>query len=347
MSHRFTLIVVLCLVCSGALEAQEPDPLFRSDDRLEVRISGPIAKIVRQRSKTREQSGTFSYVDDSGETVTFDVKIRSRGNFRRDRLTCPFPPIRLNFKKSQVKDTLFDKQDKLKLVTHCRNRGAANHNAIHREYLAYRIFNEITDASFRVRPLEITWVEAGKTDSGNVQIGFLIESDKRLAKRIDRKVLDVPRIKTIELDPAYTNQASMFQFLIANTDFSPIAAAPRESCCHNGVLMAKEGLGIYSVPYDFDMSGFADAPYAVPNERFKLRSVRDRKYRGRCVFNAELDNTVARYMERRAAIEAVVTDYPWLDDEEKRESLDYIAEFYEVITDPKAFERDIRGDCVG
>ena len=48
------------------------------------------------------------------------------------------PPLWVNFKKSDVKGTLFHKQDKLKLVVHCGD-SIRYEQALVREYLAYRI----------------------------------------------------------------------------------------------------------------------------------------------------------------------------------------------------------------
>ena len=48
--------------------------------------------------------------------------------------------------------------NKVKLVTHCR--GANKYDAyVLKEYLAYKIYNELTDYSLRVRLLEIEYVE--------------------------------------------------------------------------------------------------------------------------------------------------------------------------------------------
>ena len=121
-------------------------------------------------------------------------------------------------------------------------------------------------------------------------------------ERLGREELEIPETTLSALDPTYTNLTSVFQFLIANTDFSPIAAAPGESCCHNGKLIGRPGQPIYAVPYDFDMSGFVDAPYATPNPRFGLRNVKQRLYRGRCVNNEYVPATLEHFRDHREEI---------------------------------------------
>ncbi len=65
--------------------------------------------------------------------VTINLRGKTRGNFRRQK-QLPYPPILLNFTRKEHKPSLFDKQDKLKLVTPC-----ASDNYVVREYLVYSI----------------------------------------------------------------------------------------------------------------------------------------------------------------------------------------------------------------
>ena len=85
------------------------------------------------------------------------LKVRLRGNFRKMLINCNFPPIRLNFSKEEGAGTLFDGQDKLKLVTHCQDREAAYEQYVLLEYLIYKMYNQLTDLSFRVRLVEMTY----------------------------------------------------------------------------------------------------------------------------------------------------------------------------------------------
>ena len=321
-------------------------PLFEDDPAIRVTIAAPLTTLVRKRPDDEELPGTFSYTADDGSAVVLDVKLRTRGNYRRQRRTCPFPPVRINFRKSQVKNTTFAGQDKLKLVTHCRNNNASYHRATHREYLAYRILNTLTDASFRVRLLEIDWVDTDKDGRSMTEFGFLVEDVDDLADRLGREALQVPETTVSELDPVYTNLTSIFQLLIANTDFSPIAAAPGENCCHNGKLIGKEGELIYAVPYDFDISGFVDAPYATPNPRFGLRSVRQRLYRGRCVNNELVPATLALFRTHREDITALIREYRHLENNYKDELIRFVDRFYDLINDPGDVDRRIIGACL-
>ena len=344
------IVVFLCLLLAAATFGQASaasTPLFADHSLIRVKISGPVTTLTRERPDDQELPATFAYTSDDGSPVVLDVKLRTRGNFRRDRRTCPFPPVRINFVKRQVKGTTFAGQDKLKLVTHCRNKFEANHRAVHREYLAYRVLNTLTDASFRVRLLEIEWVDAEKNDRSVTEYGFLIEDVDELAERLDREELEIPETSLSALDPAYTNLTSIFQLFIANTDFSPIAAAPGQSCCHNGKLIGKPGQPIYAVPYDFDMSGFVDAPYATPNPRFGLRNVKQRLYRGRCVNNEYVPATLQLFRDHRDEIVDLIRTYDYLEEKYREETIRYVDAFYELINDPAEVNRRIIGACLG
>ena len=323
-----------------------PDPLFQATGVIPVTITGPLSELVRKRPVEEELDARFRFTDTDGTAVDAAVKLRARGNFRRQRSTCPFPPVRLNFRKGDVEKTVFHKQDKVKLVAHCRD-GRSYFAAVHREYLAYQILNLLTDASFRVRLLEITWVDTDRNDRSDTHFGFIIEHKDRFGKRIDRQALEIEKTSVRELDAEYTNLASLFQLFIANTDFSPIAGPPGDVCCHNAVLMGRDGAPILPVPYDFDMSGFVDAPYSTPNPRFKLRSVKQRKYRGRCVNNRHVPDTVALFNDKRAAIESLITANAYLNEREKTETLRFVEGFYDIVNDPQKLERQVIGDCIG
>ena len=327
----------------GRLQAA---PLFDADTALKISLKGALTTLMRERPEKEQLPFVLTVQDSDSSSTTLDVKLRTRGNYRRDPSTCPFAPIRLNLKKKQVKGTIFEGQDKLKLVTHCSDRGGKYKAAVQREYLAYRIFNMLTDISFRVRLLEITYVDTDANNREMTRFGFVLEDSDDLAGRIDRDELKIPETTIADLDPGYTNLVSVFQYLIANTDFSPIAAPPGEDCCHNTVLMGKAGELAYAVPYDFDISGFVNAPYATPNPRFKLRTVKQRLYRGRCVNNAELQATVENFQAQQSAIRSMIESHPYLDSYARRETLGFVDAFYRIIGDAKTLNRDLVSRCL-
>lgn len=337
------MLVALFLFASLAWSRDDApkDPLFASDDVLEATLTAPFSTITRLRSVEEEYAGAFRI----GEK-DYEVAVRSRGRFRREKDICDFPPIRLNFKKSQTKDTLLHGSDKVKLVTHCKDRSSRYEQTVVREYLAYRILNILTDASYGARLLRITYIDSeGKRDN-RVSFGVVIEHRDRLAKRLDRDYLEIDTTDIHSLDPEHTNIVSVFQYLIGNTDFSPIKGTEGEPCCHNYVLFGAEGEPILSIPYDFDQSGIVDAPHAGPNPRFGLRSVKQRLYRGRCINNHLLPQTIDRFRSRKPEIEALINNVDGLSKNTRRNVLGYVQRFYKLIENPKAVDRSLIKVCL-
>jgi hypothetical protein len=251
----------------------------------------------------------------------------------------------LNLKKSQAKGTLFDNQDKLKLVIQC-DKYDRYEQMVLREYLAYRILNVLTDTSFRVRLLRVTYVNTETDGENKLRYAFLIEHKNRLAARLDREDIKLQHTTVAALQPDQLNLTSIFQFMIGNTDFSPIAGPAGDGCCHNYVLFGNVVDPILAIPYDFDQSGLVNAPYAQPNERFRIRTVRQRLYRGRCVNNEYVEASLSRFKEHRDAIYENILEQEGLEEGVRKQLVRYINDFYKVIDDPRDVKRRIINKCV-
>lgn len=338
------LVTLPCLILPAkADDSSLPDLLFQSDEPLDVTITAPLTTLIKERSKDDYLAGVFQYTNADGSTVDFDLSIRARGNFRHE--TCQFPPIRLNLKKKQAKGTLFDNQDKLKLVIQCEKNDRYEQMVL-KEYLAYRILNSLTDSSFRVRLLRVTYVNTEKDDENKTRYAFVIEHKNRLAARLNSEVMEVKSRKVSDLEPELLNLSSIFQYLIGNTDFSPIAGPPGDSCCHNYVLFGNDTDLTVAIPYDFDQAGFVNAPYAEPNERFRIRSVRQRVYRGRCANNEHIEASLSRFNSLREEIYDLVHKQEGLEEGVSKKLIRYIDDFYKLIGDPRDLERKVIKRCV-
>jgi len=338
-------ISTVVLLTSGAWAetGRAPDPLFQSDETLQVTITAPLTSLVKERPKEDYLPGIFQFTEADGSVVDLDLRIRTRGHFRHR--TCDFPPLRLNFKKSQTDGTLFDKQNIMKLVVHCENSNKYEQIVL-REYLAYRIFNAITDLSFRVRLLRVTYVDSEEQRKQKTYYAYLIEHKKRLAKRHDRKEEIIERATIGSIQPDQLNLTSIFELLIGNTDFSPIAGAPGDMCCHNYVLFGNSVDPLVAIPYDFDQSGIVNAPYAAPSPNFRIRNVRSRLYRGRCVNNEHVPASLQKFRDGRDEIFAVIDAQEGLTSGTRKSIVKYIDKFYDLINDPRDVDKNIISKCI-
>ena len=336
--------LLLLFVQSSLAQSGDADPLFQGHEILQATFEGPLIEFIDKKSKEKELKGTFSVVDTDGIKLEFDLKFRARGNFRH--ANCDYPPIRLNFKKGQTKKTLFDQQNKLKLVVHC-NRRAQYHQIVLLEYLAYRILNILTDLSFRVRLLQIVYSDPEENEQSPPRYVFLIENKDRVAHRLDLKEYETEKGQVGLMHGEHLNLTSIFQYFIGNTDFSPVAGPPGEGCCHNYVLFKEQrSANITAIPYDFDQSGFVDAPYANPNPNFRIRSVTQRVYRGRCLNNRFIDSSIQKLNDNRDAIYELVEQQPGFDDRTRKDLVKFIDKFYELAEDPVKIEKQIANNCL-
>ncbi|MCJ7592585.1 MAG: hypothetical protein MUO51_14665, partial [Woeseiaceae bacterium] len=151
----FSVKKLPALVLIALFSQVAASPLFEDDAVLEISIVGPLSSLIDEK-KNREELPFVLRANDN----EFPIKVRVRGKSRMR--VCDFPPLRINFSDDTTKQTVFADQDKLKLVTHCRN-GASDQADVLKEYAAYRIFNLISDVSYKVRLARITYSD---TDQG-------------------------------------------------------------------------------------------------------------------------------------------------------------------------------------
>ncbi len=270
------------------------------------------------------------------DTGTIAVKLRTRGIFRLKR--CGFPPIRLDLPAKKVATTPFAGEHKLKLVTHCQGDRFYERNLL-REYALYLVFNAVTDTSFRVRLAHVTYVDSARHDTV-IRYGFLIESDPALAKRIGADQIHADNVWDPITDPSYMTLVAVFQYLIGNTDWSVWKR-------HNIAIFQKvaEPRPLLGVPYDYDFSGAVNAPYATPPEQLKIQSVRQRVYRGFCQPDGVLNGALARFRAAKDSIYAAVRAVPDLPERDVRNVLEYFDDFYKVLDNPGAVNREFVRSC--
>lgn len=338
--HRrivWTLGVTWALIFGSEVLAA---PLFESHEPLALRLAGSLHEVIRDRSEDPEEKDMILTLPDGR---VLDVEVRQRGNFRRQRKICRFPPLRLDLDKDQVDGTVFEDQNKLKLVTHC---GKANkyQQYVFKEYLAYRLFNLLTDASFKVRLVKIEYADTfGKQNT--TRFGFLIEHVSSVAERLRAAHVEPKSISYTALDEPAATLVSVFQYFIGNLDFSLIRARADEDCCHN-VKLFESSPGVYlPVPYDFDMSGIVDTRYAGPPaalaKTYRLRSVTDRLYRGFCSEPGLLQEVLAKFTANRDSIYALIDSESLLAKREMRHVRRFVDDFYEDIEDTDSIERHL------
>lgn len=354
--HLMFIGMLMSMLCGApaALSAQDGEEgdkvgvkrLFADNAPLKITIEAPLTTLMKERPEEEYLEGKISFAGDDGTIRTIDLKLRTRGKYRRSEENCDFAPIRLNFRKKQVTDTVFAGQDKLKLVTHCQDNNFLYEQLVLREYLAYRILNVMTSKSYGVRLLEIKYID---TEGARpmTTFGFVIEDDDDVAARNGMVPIKTGDISMNDLDPAQQNLVHMFQYLIGNTDYSLYRSEPDDDCCHNSDLLSATGGAPFTpLPYDFDFAGLVNAPYAKPHPRYELMNVRVRLYRGLCENNDLLPGTIQQFLDKQDAIFSIIEELEPLSSRSRRYVTRYLNAFYDYCTKPQSIERRFIDHCV-
>ena len=124
--------------------------------------------------------------------------------------------------------------------------------------------------------------------------------------------------------------------------------ASYNECCHNYVLFGNDVDvdPLLAIPYDFDQSGFVDAPYAVAPEMLRIRSVRQRVYRGRCANNEQLEKSIKQFRDSRSEIYELIAAQEGLASGVHKSIVRYVDDFYEIIDDSRDVEKTIIDQCL-
>ena len=349
--YTFFLLLVWSLLLWLPVQGQEPEtkpdkkakeekknwgkanPLFTNDEVLRFRLVTDYEKLLKDRGAERSyHPGTLTYTDPSGDTVALEVKVMVRGNRRRDPNVCRFPPLMLNFiRKKMPAGTIFADVNKVKLVTHC-----INEDLVLREYLAYKVYNVLTDYSFRVRLCQVEYVDSAAERKTERRYAFMIEDDKDMAARNKGELL--PEEVFVRMDKADDRAMAtlaVFQYMIGNCDWS----VPFR---HNIDILKTDSVEKpIPIPFDFDYSGIVGAPYATPPPELGNRTVRERLFRGYSFPENIYREVINTFNSYRTPIYAVYRSCDPLDRGTLKKTLKYLDSFYKTINNPRRFENEI------
>lgn len=315
--------------------------LFDSDEILDIHIITDISKIRKDRGKNQAYHPAKLVVFEAGkQQITIDVLVRTRGIFRLNPRVCNFPPLRLKFKKQDVKKTIFKGIGKLKMVTHCQDRKKLYQKYVFREYLVYKLYNLLTEESFRARLVRVTYIDTGRKNKKLEKFGFFIEPVEMVAARNQYRYLKIEPTTRYTLNSDQSSFLSVFQFMIGNTDWSYMVD-------HNVKrLIPKTGGPTIGVPYDFDFAGIVNTLYAVPAKVAKTTSTKDRYFQGFCQPMEFFEKIFDRFRKKKNDIYSLYENFPYIDKGYKRATKKFLNKFFKIINTPRLAKRYIYKSCV-
>jgi len=316
--------------------------LFRNQDILPIKLSYSNKDLKKYTNDSTYINSVLSYKTKDGNWKSMDVKLRARGNYRREN--CYFPPVKVKISKAAYKGTLFKGHKKLKLVLPCLLQKDNSDNVV-KEYIAYKLYELISPYNFKTRLVDVTLSEPkGKKERIHEVKGIFIEDDKKISKRFNGKFVE-RSINPMAQDDLCCVQNSFFQFMIGNIDFS-IAKQ------HNAKLLYIDK-DIYPIPYDFDMCGLVNASYATvsqtQNNEIHITSVTQRQYRGLKRDIETIETVRQDFLSKKSEMLELIDSFEMYfnNPREFENCKTFIQEFFQIIANDKRYSSEILGALRG
>jgi hypothetical protein len=340
--HRLHIgIVKICLslffISIHTVSAQtlvvDKKKFFIDEQLIEMTIVSDFKKLISDKLRkdfaTNYQPATITCLFPDSTVITEQIEIRPRGDYRREE--CYMPSIMVNFKTAGTSS--LNKLGRLKLVWPCSQAGY-DEQLVMKEFLVYKIYNLLTEKSFRVRLVKMAYHDINEKIKPRKLYAFFIEDVDDMAKRNNCIEVEPYRPPTESTDRDQTTLVALFQYMIGNTDWAvPVYQNIK-------LIRAKKDStsAPFVVPYDFDYCGLVNAKYAIPVEELGITSVTERLYLGFPRTMKELNAAIEIFERKRPEIYSLITNMDALITRHRHEMLRFIDDFYEIIKK----EKDIR-----
>lgn len=329
-------VLLIFLFCHFInITANDTDTLFMSDEVMRMELRSDFGEIQKDRIETPElHKSELIYYNNDGSEIKLSLLVYVRGNFRKNPVNCDFPPLFLDFRKNKVKNTLFEGQGKLKLVTPCHSD-----EDVLDEYLIYRLYNKVTDLSLKVRLVRMSYFDTEKGQVCREGYSFFLEDKDHAAERNNLVEKDF-FLTPFTLERENFMKLSVFQYLIGNKDWFVTSR-------HNIIIMqqADSTLPPYAVPYDFDFSGFVNAPYTYKIYGQPNLPADRRVFKGLCYTEDEFKEVFDFYRILKPVFRSEVKEMKILSPGSRRHILACLNEFYSIIKSRQLVKQEFLENC--
>jgi hypothetical protein len=338
MRKNFLLLFILIFVGNIALAkpitANDRDsllnlPLFKNDHLLKIELKTDLASLINDIAEKRNyHQSELQVFMKNGEADELKVKVKTRGNFRRRKQNCNFPPLRFKIPTKEAKGTEFEGQSKLKYVSHCQSFLDDYEQHTIEEYLIYKMYNLISNHSYRVRLAQVSFIDTQTSDT-LTKFGFFLEDKDDVALRNGKHILNFKNMKQQDILRENMVMLSLFQLMIGNADWDV-------GRLHNIDIMSVNEHSIpVAVPFDFDWSGIINHSYFTLSPRISPDAKYKRLYKGMRWNLEELQQAFSNFNELKASFFQVINQCSYLQDKNRDKLIGYIEEFYQLINSKK------------
>lgn len=301
---------------------------FAEQKPVEITLATDFKKMLSERKKGVYQPGTATLHLSPTESVTDNIRLYARGEYRRKE--CNMPGLMINF-KNEDKTGKLSALKKMKLVCGCTTNEYGEQLLL-MEYLIYKMYNQLTDMSFQVRLAKINYKDVREKMKPYTQYAFLLEDVDDMAERNKCTEIEEIKFNTEQTNRQQTTIVSLFQYMIGNTDWS----VPT----YHNVKLIKDSTALpYVVPYDFDFAGAINARYAAPVPELGIQSVTERLYRGFPRNMGEVQMALDVFRKQKDNLLSMVKNFELLNKRERDGMYRYVEEFYKIIEDKKDVQK--------
>jgi hypothetical protein len=304
--------------------------LFGSEKILELTLSQNLDSLYKGGlSEQNHYHGSISCINNAGNFCMIPVYFTKRGHFRKSFNVCDFPPLQIHFHAKSTAGTPFEALKKIKIVTHCQNNDSNFNQYVIQEYLFYKVYNIITDHSFKVRLAKIKYVDLSGNYEDMEKYAFFLENPEHIAQRLNGAILDIHDLDPPSVDQYYFSLMSLFQYVIGNQDWSV-------QLLHNVELV-----GIYpslkpvTVPFDFDISWLINIPYNHPTIAYRQGKKFERKFLPEKINRKAMMLAILKLREKREEILSLYHNTNLLNENNKIRTLTSLEDFFQLLENKK------------
>jgi hypothetical protein len=327
---KFILCIALLYSFCGINNARAQSALtdkksfFNDTAVINATIITNMNKLLKHDKKALLPANFITILSD-GTSINDSIQLEARGNMRNGY--CYMPPLKIIFNHQQTATLASLKS--LKLVNECKIDDEYDQYLL-KEFIIYKIYNLLTDMSFRVRFINVTFKDSAGKKKSITEHAFLVEDIKQLAKRNECKESKMKNLGAQFTDRRQMAIVDIFQYMIGNTDWA-VSANHNIKFIERSIEAEKK---IFVVPYDFDYSGLVNTEYAIPSENIGTGNVRERVYRGYKKTMDELNDVLSIFKNKKDEIYGLISNFNLLKPASKKYMIGYLDDFYKQINKP-------------
>ena len=307
--------------------------LFENDDLLEVSLQFDVSKFLKKAARDQSVDGIMTLHLSDTDSLERKVKVKYRGQSRYEG--CKYPPARIILRKPLYEGPDSGRIKKIKLVNQCQP-GTTFGDYVIREYIVYKLYNVVTDTSFRARLVRLSYIDTEKKRRPIIQYGILLEPEGLVESRLNLIEVKTKAVSMRHMLPTMIDRIAIFNYMVSNWDWS--VPGQHNISVFSSPIFEFAGQGV-PIPFDFDLAGVVNADYAIPLPETGLKNNRDRTFLGICrsreVFQGELLN----FMAKKDEFYSVIDNSPYLSKAAKRDITYFLDQFFDQLEKPRSFER--------